>query len=204
MIRRSNIWTLLTLSLLILLSEPLLARRGGGFSGGGRSFSRSSSFSAPRKTSSFSGTRQSSVNKNNYYRAKQNGTLYSNKSQAQSAFRNKYSKQYGSKFASKPSRRPDYIPNSTTVKGRQYPISYNSQYGGYGYLNALGTFVLYDALSDTLMMNRLMNQNGYYYGGGMRGGYIFGYNRGFFFFALFGILFLLISGPLTNRRRYRY
>ncbi len=195
-------YALLAFIIFTAFAQPLMARRGGGgFRSSGRSFSRSTR-STTRSRSSFSSNRSNSVNKKSYNQAKRNNTVFNSKAQAESSFKSKNASKYSSKFATKPQQRPDYIPRSTTVNNQSYNINYNSRYGGYGYTNALGTFVLYSALSDTIMLNTLMRRNHYYYGSGAGLGSPFGYNRGFFNFALILLGVLIFSGIFNNRRRY--
>lgn len=72
---------------------------------------------------------------------------------------------YTSKYSSKPATRPSHVPQTTQVGGKTVNITYNQAGGGYGYMNALGTFMMYDMMSDALMRNRYMTQNGYLYAG---------------------------------------
>jgi hypothetical protein len=52
------------------------------------------------------------------------------------------------------------------VGGRTVNIVYNPSLGGYGYLHpTLGTWMLFDALSDAATTNALMSSRGYYWGG---------------------------------------
>jgi hypothetical protein len=44
-------------------------------------------------------------------------------------------------------------------------VVYSPSLGGYGYLHpSLGTWVLYNAMSDAIMMDSLMANHNYYYG----------------------------------------
>ncbi|MFA6508790.1 MAG: hypothetical protein WCT14_22015 [Treponemataceae bacterium] len=103
-------------------------------------------------------------NKTVYDNARRNGTLFSSKTDAQSAFKDRYGSQYGTKFASEPSARPAWIPQTSTIGGRNVNILYNPSLGGYGYMDSLGRWMLYDAMADAVMMNSLMNRHDYYYG----------------------------------------
>jgi hypothetical protein len=116
---------------------------------------------------SISGSRSSvSQQRGLYDSARRNGTLFSSQTEATQAFRSRYAKDYGSTFAAEPTARPSYIPQSTMVGGRNVNIFYNQGLGGYGYLHpTLGTWMLYDAISDAAMANSLMGSRGYYYGG---------------------------------------
>lgn len=95
-------------------------------------------------------------------KAKKNGTWFKSKADAQKAFKSKYATKYTSKYASKPATRPSHIPTSTTVGGKSYNVTYNVNHGGYGYMGPLGAWIVYDAMADTIMMNRLMRNQGYY------------------------------------------
>jgi hypothetical protein len=55
---------------------------------------------------------------------------------------------YTNTFKSEPASRPSYIPQSKQFDGVERPITYNVNTGNYGYWNALGTFMVYDALTD--------------------------------------------------------
>lgn len=61
-----------------------------------------------------------------------------------SEFKKANETKYPTKFASEPASRPSYIPSSYNGA----PVTYNAGMGGYGYTNALGQFMLYDALTD--------------------------------------------------------
>ncbi len=98
--------------------------------------------------------------------ARRSGTLFASKTEASRAFRNSYGRDYASTFASEPQVRPSYIPSSAMVGGRNVNIVYSPALGGYGYLHPLlGTWMLYDALSDAAMLDRAMYGRGYYWGG---------------------------------------
>ncbi len=200
-------------SILLLVADDAFARRAGGFSGG-RSFSSSGSsrsFSSRSTRSAFgsgsrtattrstlSGTRGASsrsntsgVSRSQYERSRAAGTTFQNRSQAESAFRQRNAGQFPSRYSSQPSTRPSHIPQSTRVDGRNVNVTYNAGLGGYGYLHpALGTWILYDAMTDAAMMSILMSRGGYYYGGAP-GTYSGG---GGFFTGL--ILILLIAGVM--------
>jgi hypothetical protein len=130
------------------------------------SSSASSTASSAFSRRSISGSRSSvSSQRGLYNSAKQNGTLFSSKTEAAQAFRSKYSKDYSSSFATEPSSRPTYIPGSTLVGGRNVNIVYNAGLGGYGYFHpSLGQWILYDALADSVI-DHAMYDRGYYWGG---------------------------------------
>lgn len=174
-------------SILLLTADDALARRMGGFSGG-RSFSSfgsSRSFSSRSTRSVFgsgsrttttrstlSGTRGVSsrantggVSRAQYERSRTAGTTFRNRSQAETAFRQRNTGQFPSRYAREPAARPTHIPQTTRVDGRNVNVNYNAGLGGYGYLHpALGTWILYDAMTDAAMMSILMSRGGYYYG----------------------------------------
>lgn len=153
-------------------------------SGGSRSVSRSpsrtksnsswGSKSKSKSTSSWGSSSKStpsksktSADKKLYERAKQNGKVYSNRSQAAAAMKKDpaLQKKYTSKYDSKPETRPSHIPQNTKGSdGNTYNVTYNQQYGGYGYMNNLGAWIVYDALSDAAMYSMIASSNGYYAG----------------------------------------
>ncbi len=141
--------------------------RSSGASGWGSSTPTRSS-STPRAgwgSSSTTQPRLSTADRNLYQRAKTNGTSFSNRTDAVSNFKSRYAGQYPTSFAREPSSRPSYIPQTTMVGGRNVTIIYNSGYGGYGYMNPLtNAWIMYDLWSDHVMMDRMMYNQGYYYG----------------------------------------
>jgi hypothetical protein len=80
-------------------------------------------------------------------------------------FKQQNAAKYVNKFDKEPTARPAYIPNSyrDTRTGSTYNVTYNSNTGGYGYWNALGVFILIDALSDAA--NTHANTTNNYYSG---------------------------------------
>ena len=172
--KKSYILVLLMTSLFaasILFPEEIFARgRMGGFRGGGRSFgkSRSSSWgsSKTRKMQSQRGRKspRSKADKALYNKAKSQGTVYKSRTDAKKAFSSKHGQKYDSRYSAKPSKRPDHIPKTTKANGRTTPVSYNQQYGGYGYYGAGGRWMLYSVMADAAMMGVLMNRHSYYYG----------------------------------------
>ena len=63
------------------------------------------------------------------------------------SFKRDNAQTYSNKFANEPASRPTYIPQNYNDGGTTRNIYYNYNSGGYGYMNALGTFILYDALT---------------------------------------------------------
>lgn len=172
-----------------------------GFSSGSKpsstwgSSSKSSSSGWGSKTGSLkSSSAKPTVDSATYSRAKANGTVFTSKEAAASAFKSKNASKFPSKFASEPKSRPDYIPQSTTSGGKTYNITYNSGYGGYGYTNSLGAFIMYDAMSDAMMMNSLMTRNNYVYGPapGMSGFGVFILTV-FIFIVILGVIILIMK-----------
>ncbi len=201
-------------SILLLVADDALARRMGGFSGGrsfsslgsSRSFSSRSTrsaFGSSSRTSttrnSLSGTRGVSsrsntggVSRSQYQRSRAAGTTFQNRSQAESAFRQRNAGQFPSRYTRQPSTRPNHIPQSTRVDGRNVNVTYNTGLGGYGYRHpTLGTWILYSAMTDAVMMSALMSRGGYYYGAAP--GTYYGGGGGFFTGL---ILILLIVGVM--------
>ena len=112
----------------------------------------------------------SAADKALYERAKQSGTAYASREQAVDSFKTKYAKEFTTKFQEEPKARPAYIPPTYTPSSNSpsHTVVYNQRYGGYGYWDGggpnLGTFILYDALTDAAVTSNLMTQKGYYYG----------------------------------------
>ena len=206
---------------LFLVAEDAFARRFGGFSG--RSFSRSFSSSRSLGSSrsfgsssrrSLSGSRASTatarsntrgVSQSNYSRARQQGTTFQSRSQAESAFRQRNSSQYPSKFASQPSTRPSHIPQSTRVNGQTVNVNYNAGLGGYGYFMG-GRWILYSAMADTVMLSALMSRNHYYYGarpGAYYGGYSGGFWTGLLIIGIIVAIYLFVRSA-ASRGSTRY
>jgi len=186
-----------------LLPEEVLARGMGGFRGGGRAFrsSRSASWktSSARQKSAWSSSKSrrmasqrgtvgksrsraaSKADKALYRKAKANRTVFKSRADARKAFQAKHGEKFGSSYATKPNMRPDHIPQTTNVKGKNYPVTYSPQYGGYGYYGSSGRWILYSAMADVTMMSMLMNRHHYYYGappvayGGFGGSFFSGF-----------------------------
>lgn len=202
-----------SISILVLLfvistvfPEDLYARRGGGFrmsrsSGWGSRSSRSKSAwgsksrkmrSNRSKTSRKLG-KGSKSDRNLYNKAKANGTAFRTRDAAKTNFQQKHGKQYGSSYKQKPSKRPEHIPQNTTVNGRQYPVNYNPSYGGYGYMGPGGGWVAYSVMRDMMMLSLLMDRHNYYYGavpneGGEGGHYRERRSSGFGTMVFFGLI----------------
>lgn len=102
-----------------------------------------------------------------YDKAKANGTAFKDRQSAAASFKKKNAAKYTTTYASKPATRPGHIPQTTMVGGTSTTIIYNQGGGGYGYMNSLGTFMLYNAMADAAMApyyNRQMASAGYMYG----------------------------------------
>lgn len=95
-------------------------------------------------------------------KAKQSGTSYQTRGEAENHFKTQYAKQYSSTFQSEPPSRPTYIPSTTTVNNNHYTVVYDRHYGGYGYYVG-SSWYAYDALSDAIVLSSLMNRHSYYY-----------------------------------------
>lgn len=119
--------------------------------------------------------RSTSADKAAYEKAKASGKTFTDVKSAKSSFTSKaksdpatqkaLSQSYPTSFNTRPSTRPDYIPQ--TYQGRQ--VVYDSSIGGYGYRNdsgvmtALASYMLVDTMTDAMMMNA-MSRQGYYVG----------------------------------------
>lgn len=156
---------------LAFVGEASARFRGGGFSRGwSSSRSRSSGWSKSRTRTSTSRNRsrrsakpkRSKADQKSYEKAKAKGTAFKSKKSAASSFKKKHASKYTSKYDTKPAKRPDHIPSTTTVGGKNYQVSYHPQHGGYGYMGPSG-WVMYDAMADAAMLSILMRRNDYYY-----------------------------------------
>jgi hypothetical protein len=129
-------------------------------SGSGVSTSRNANKAKP-----LSKRQQSKADLAVHQRAKANGTSFKSKTEATSAFKTKYADKYPAKYPTKPTTRPAHIPQTYQgPQGNTYNVTYNQAGGGYGYMNALGTFMLYDMMTDNIMMNQQMRSMNYAYG----------------------------------------
>lgn len=163
-----------------------------------------SSSSTPR-LGGISGSRSGlSTQRGLFDSARRSGTLFSSKAEASQAFRNSYAKDYASTFAAEPRVRPSYIPSSAVIGGRSVNIVYSPSLGGYGYYHpGLGTWMLYDALSDASMLDRAMYGRGYYWGGAPV--YV-SHGPGFLGLALTVLVLFLVAALVIRvlaRRRWR-
>ena len=113
-------------------------------------------------------TKKSKISKDNYKKAVQNGTAFKTKEAAAKDFKSKHASKYTNKYEKEPTTRPNHIPQTTQHNGQQVNINYNQSQGGYGHWSGgspgIGTWIMYDAMSDMVMMSILMNQNNYHVG----------------------------------------
>ncbi|MCD6436576.1 MAG: hypothetical protein J7L15_09400 [Clostridiales bacterium] len=160
----------------IILVNNSFARRGGG-GGGFRSSSspKSTPKSTPKSISKSTPTKKVSANskrtttqpkrtatqQKSFETAKKNGTSFDSKADAQKAFKTQHASQYTSTYKKEPSQRPAHIPQATYVSGQSRNVVYRNN--GYYYQNSVGGWLMYDAMSDVVMMNALMRHNNYYY-----------------------------------------
>ena len=170
---------LLSIAMLVATCDSLYARGGSSFGGSRSSGSRSSSSgwskpssSKPSSSSSWGSKSSSSkpttpskpsVGSSKSKEAVQsNGKTFSSKAEATAQFKKDNAAKYTAKFDKEPSSRPSYIPQSTKVGNQNVNVTYNNTYGGYGYMHpTLGTWMMYDAMTDAVMLSALMNQNHY-------------------------------------------
>ena len=224
--RKRLIAAALVAALVLMPASSAFAR--GGFKGGGfrspsvRSFGSSRTLGTSRPLSGWGSATKPSLNnsaatprlggisgnrsgvaaqRSLYDSAKRNGSLFSNKTEASQAFKSRYAKDYSSTFASEPSIRPSYIPGSAYVGGSNVNIMYNPGLGGYGYIHpSLGTWMLFDALANTAMLDHAMSSRGYYWGGAP----VYVSHGPSFFGLAFGVLaFLLVAALVVNIARRR-
>lgn len=66
---------------------------------------------------------------------------------------------YTSQYKTEPAKRPSHIPETYSKDGKTYNVTYNQNQGGYGYWSGggpgLGTFMMYDMMSDMAMISML-------------------------------------------------
>lgn len=125
--------------------------------------SSSSWGSKPASENGFSSSKTvPSADTNTYNKAKQNGTVFTDKNTAAASFKEKYNSKYTSTFKTEPKVRPSYIPPVYRDGGNSYNITYNVGHGGYGYTNSLGQWIIYDMMRDSVMRDRYMVENNYY------------------------------------------
>ena len=111
-------------------------------------------------------TAKSAADKKAYDSAKKSGKAFTSRDAAQKDFKAKNADKYKSTYDKKPDTRPEHIPSTTKgADGSTVNITYNQNGGGYGHMNALGAFIMYDMMSDAIMMNSMMSHQGYHVGG---------------------------------------
>lgn len=144
------------------------SRSSSGKSSWGSSRSSTSSSSSSRSIFSSSSRRSApsmpGTTRSMYQRAKMSGTAFSNRDDAVNDFKRKYESRYPTTFTKEPTTRPDYVPSSMRVDGRDVPVAYDSAHRGYGYYNNSHVFIPFVIWNDTNRTDSLMRRNGYYYG----------------------------------------
>lgn len=124
--------------------------------------------STPKTSSSFwssSSSKATSSDTNVYNKAKQSGLAFTSKTAAIDHFKTQNSSKYTTKFTAEPKTKPSYIPAATNVGGKTVNVTYNQTNGGYGYIHPVtGAWMMYDVMSDMVMMNMLMSNHGYHVG----------------------------------------
>ena len=66
-------------------------------------------------------------------------------------------------FANKPSKRPYYIPKTTSLDGRQYPVVWSPKTGGY-VIEKDGQVIAYGPMKDFATQRLMMSRSGYFWG----------------------------------------
>lgn len=182
----STLFACFILALVTMMSFPADVLAKGG-KGGSRSSSRSSSRSKPstRSNTNAKSTKNSNkswgsskkttaqkskttADKKLHDRAKSQGTQFKDRKSATTSFAAKkgpeLKKSNPVTFATKPTTRPSYVPQNTMVGGNTYNISYNQGRGGYGYMDTLGMFIMYDIMTNRSFVDNQMRSSGYAYG----------------------------------------
>ena len=133
----------------------------------------------------------------------QGGSTFASRNDAVKDFQQKYASNYNSTFSSEPKALPSYIPSTTVVNGNSYPVYYDYGHGGYGYW-AGNRWTAYDVMRDAVMLNALMGQRNYSYGGGPGYGYDYGSRPAYYsnhssgggFFAGLVVIIILVIGAV--------
>jgi len=188
LLRRILIVAVAAMACLAFSVEDSFARGSGGggfrsssssFRSSSRSSSRSSGWGSRKATTSTNRKastpkraaakpKRSAADTAQQAKAQKAGTKFQSRDKAVSDWKTKNAakyKQTPTPGAAAPSTRPSHIPQTTSVGGKNVNVTYNVNQGGYGYMNALGTFMLYDAITDAAFMNSRMRSSGYYYPG---------------------------------------
>jgi hypothetical protein len=133
------------------------------------------------------------TNTKKFQAAKASGKQFDTKKDAVAHWKKTNSTKYTSKFTTKPTTRPDYVPQSTRLSnGSNVNITYNQNHGGYGYMNTLGQFMLWDAMTDVVFQNSRMSS---YYVGSQPHAPVFVQTRGsvgVISLAIMGGIFMLV------------
>lgn len=133
----------------------------------------SNSYSKP--TSSYGSQAQTSTRPTSkadaarYEAASKSGKTFATRESAVADFKANNAAKMPSRYDVEPAQRPSHIPTSyADSSGTRRDVVYNQNGGGYGYYSGggpgLGTFMLYDAMSDAAMMNTMMSRQNYYVG----------------------------------------
>lgn len=131
-----------------------------------------SSTSKPKAAKPSTSNAKSAADQKRYQSAVKNGKAFESRSSARTAFKNDKAnaQKYTSKYASEPKTRPEHIPQTykDSKTGNTYNVTYNQDRGGYGYWGGggpgLGTFIMYDVMTDLVVMDALMSRQGYHVG----------------------------------------
>lgn len=97
--------------------------------------------------------------------AAKKGVKFDSRKDALQKFKDQNANKYKSTYTSRPDSRPEHIPETTRFNGKTYDVTYNPNQSGYGYIGPSGSWIMYDTMSDMIMMNMLMSNQGYYYPG---------------------------------------
>ena len=157
--------------------------------------SRSTTKSTAAANTKAAANRKSKADRANYEKAVKQGTSFKTRDAAVADFKSKHAGKYPSKYSEKPAVRPSHIPETTKGSdGKTYNVTYNPQQGGYVYYSGggpgLGTFIMYDMMTDAIMMNSMMRTQGYHYGAVPPP--VGGYGGVAIFFAILGGLVVVV------------
>lgn len=123
----------------------------------------------PGSATQSSAKQKSTVQQKRYEAASKSGKAFKTRDAAVKDFKTKNADKFPSKYTTKPETRPAHIPEKTKdASGQSRDVVYDNSHGGYGYYSGggpgLGTFIMYDMMSDAIMMNTMMSRQNYYIG----------------------------------------
>lgn len=111
-------------------------------------------------------------------------------------FKQQNATKYTNSFKTEPSVRPTYIPQTYN----NHTIIYNSTYGGYGYMDAVGTWIMFDALEHAAHHSYVGYQNTY----AAQPVVVTSSGSSWLAFFIFLVILVAVFAILSNRRNSYY